>query len=100
MRNRTQNLSQLRKNHKLYVFLGLMFLILSCSKNEETQPVILSEVLATYSQSQLEEVIACAASKQNDNSIAFIYYYPIPEAINIRYYETSDVNLNQYDLSN
>ena len=89
-----------KNRYTYFIFFFAFLLFFGCSESEETQPVILSEVLATYSQSQLDEVIACAASKQNDNSTAFIYYYPIPEATNIQYYETSNVNINPDDFSN
>lgn len=83
-----------------FIFFCVCFFFFSCSENEEPQSVILSEVLAPFSQSQLEEVIACAASKEGDNSIAFIYYYPIPEATNIQYFETSNANVDPNDFSN
>lgn len=45
------------------------------------------------------EVIACAASdKLNDNK-TYIFYYPIPSAKNIQYFETESVNVNKDDYS-
>jgi hypothetical protein len=83
-----------------FIFFFSIFILFSCSNDEETQPLILSEILETYALSQLDEVIACAASKKDDSSVTFVYYYPIPEATNIQYYETVDVNVDPNDFSN
>ncbi len=98
---RVQNILLGKKpRFKSLIFFFSVFILFSCSNNEEVLPTNLSEVLALYSESQLDEVIACAASKENDASISYIYYYPIPEASNIQYYETVGTNVDPNDFSN
>jgi len=76
-------------------FLLLMVSFTSCNNEEDAgaQSAVLSQVLAFYSDLQLDEVIACAASKENDNLTSYIYYYPIPGATNIQYFETDSADL-------
>ncbi|TVZ56825.1 hypothetical protein OD91_2125 [Lutibacter sp. Hel_I_33_5] len=46
------------------------------------------------------EVIACAASKKNDDTTAFIFYYPIVGAEEILYFETESAGVDPNDFSN
>lgn len=89
---------QVRLKSFIFFFSSLAFF--SCFDNKEIQPFILSEVLEFFTPSQLDEVIACAASKEDDSSIAFVYYYPVPEAYNVQYYETIDATVDPNDFSN
>tara|TARA_R110002073_G_scaffold89852_6_gene212497 strand:+ start:17857 stop:18594 length:738 start_codon:yes stop_codon:yes gene_type:complete len=81
-------------------FLLLILSFTSCDNEEGAQSAVLSQVLAFYSDFQLDEVIACAASKENDNSTSYIYYYPIPGATNIQYFETDSVDLISDNYNN
>lgn len=90
-----------RKN-KIRVSIGFIFccLFIACTDNE-TEPISsLSEILNRFDVSQLDEVIACAASDQEDSSVSYIYYYPIPGATNIQYFETINTNVDPNDYSN
>ena len=86
-------------NPRILGFLVALLAFSACSENNEIAPENLAIVLASYSDSQLDEVIACAASDQ-DNTGAFIYYYPIPEAFNIQYFETINTEVDPNDFRN
>ena len=86
--------------NKLY-YLFFVFLLgctLSDEQREEFQN--LAEVISLKSSLERDEVIACAASKRGDDATSFIYYYPIPEARNIRYFETNSVDVDPNDFHN
>ena len=83
------------------VSIGFIFLwFISCSENELEPISSLSETIRSFDASQLDEVIACAASAKEDASVSYIYYYPIPGATNIQYFETATaaVDPDNYDL--
>lgn len=76
-------------------------LLLSCSNNEEALVLEnLQDQINSRSSLTLDEVIACAASKKGDNTISHIYYYPLPEATNIQYFETASVNVDPNNYTN
>ena len=78
----------------------LVFLTLSsCANNDDLNSANLAVILASYDESQLDEVIACAASDR-DHTGSDIYYYPIPGAFNIQYFETTSTNVDPNDFSN
>ncbi|CAM1359381.1 hypothetical protein [Tenacibaculum xiamenense] len=75
-----------------------VFFILACSKSEENTSN-LNSYLNTKEQIKKEGVIACAASDRADASISYIFYYPVPEARNIQYFETNSVSVDPNDFS-
>lgn len=82
----------------------LLFLIIvigffSCEKTELNSENLQSYVNAN-SQNPIGEVIACAASDAQNNSISYVFYYPVIGATDIRYYETETVAINPNDLTN
>lgn len=82
--------------------LGLLWVLLTfsaCSENNEETPDNLAVILSSYAESQLDEVIACAASDRNHIG-SHIYYYPVPEAFNIQYFETINTDVDPNDFSN
>ena len=83
---------------KLTIFICCIFI--ACSESESIEPRNLAELITQNASLELDEVIACAASAKNDQSTSYIYYYPIPEAKNIQYFETSSVAIDPNDLSN
>lgn len=85
---------------KSFIFFFLACTFFSCSKEEINLPTNLAELIASKSALELDEVIACAASKDQDNSSTYIYYYPIPGARNIQYFETNSVNVDPNDFAN
>ena len=81
-------------------FLVVFVALSACSENDETLPDNLSSILATYNDSQIDEVIACAASDKSNTATSHIYYYPIPQAFNVQYFETSSADVDPNDFSN
>ena len=85
------------KTYSIFLFLLMYF---SCSSdNDVTVPRTLADFIAINSYQPENEVIACAASKSGDNTTSYIFYYPIPNATDIRYFETSSINDNKDDFS-
>lgn len=80
-------------------YLIVFALLLSCS-SEDNGKVLLQEVITMNSSLVQDEVIACAASSKTDTNTSYIFYYPIPKATNIRYFETDriDVDKNNFNL--
>lgn len=82
----------------LLVFISI---IVSCSEdNDITTPRNLEEYIASVSNSELGEVIACAASAAGSTSLSYIFYYPETGATDIRYYEASSVDDDPNDFAN
>ncbi|QMU65594.1 MAG: hypothetical protein GKR88_15760 [Flavobacteriaceae bacterium] len=60
----------------------------------------LQEYININSDTPLGEVIACAASENQRESVSYIFYYPIEGATDIRYYETETTSVDSNDFSN
>lgn len=72
----------------------------SCSEKEQIIEFHnLQEYLASHNDKQLDEVIACAASKEANNEVSFVFYYPIEGAYNIQYFETQNTNNAKNDFT-
>jgi hypothetical protein len=91
-----------RLNNIRLVSIGFIFcgLLIACTENDSQSISSLSDVIRSFDASQLDEVIACAASAEEDSSVSYIYYYPIPDARNIQYFETSSTDINPDDYQN
>lgn len=75
-------------------------LFMACSEdNHIAIPKNLQEYIDLNSERTLDEVIACAASGKENTNLTSIFYYPIEGATNIRYYELSDVNADEQNLT-
>ena len=84
---------------KLACFLVLIFCV-SCTKEKVSfTPDKLQEYLNLNAGLITDEVIACAASDEFDASISYVFYYPVPSATEILYYETEDTNVNPNDFT-
>ena len=73
-------------------------ILLSCSKDDEE----ISQSLDTYTQNKAFEmgaVIACAAS-DNDTGDILTFYYPELGATDIRFYETTNTEVDEADFKN
>jgi len=81
----------------VFIFCMLNF---SCTENTIDVPKNLKEYIVENSHLQLDEVIACAASDELNIAISYIFYYPIPSAKNIQYFETDNISVNKDDFSN
>lgn len=80
------------------IFLLITVIFISCSK-EEGKDSNLENYLNLNTIDQENDVIACAASKKTDDQTTFIFFYPIPGAANIKYFETEDATVNPNDFS-
>lgn len=79
-------------------YILFLFWLLSCT-SETISTDTLQDVITANVHLQQDEVIACAASKQNDNQTTYVFYYPIPNATNIQYFETESVHVDKNDFS-
>lgn len=86
---------------KNIILLLSILLFISCSEDDSiATPKNLQEYITINENKILDEVIACAASKNETIDVSYIFYYPISGATNIQYFETetSDVNKDDFDL--
>lgn len=80
----------------MIVFLWAILLFISCNEKEEiSEPKNLQEYISTNNTKALDEVIACAASKDGDASVSYVFYYPINGATNIQYFETENTSVSK-----
>ncbi len=86
---------------KYFIFLTFLAFCCSCSEdNDITTPRNLQEYIATFSNEDVGNVIACAASADGNSNLTYIFYYPVAGATDIRYYEADSLNVNATDFSN
>ncbi|CAM4111288.1 hypothetical protein ZORO111903_01385 [Zobellia roscoffensis] len=78
------------------IFFILLAVSVSCSSDLEDQDATLKEGLMNRTP-VLDNVIACAASNENDDLVS-VFFYPRDGATNIRYYETEDLNVSKTDF--
>ena len=83
-----------------FALIGLILLV-SCSKHEiiDDDSLAYFEKYNEYSM-QGENVIACAASDETQADKTFVFFYPVPGAVEIKYYETSTVFVDENDYTN
>lgn len=86
--------------NKFLFFLIFLVNFFSCSENnEEIMLINLQEHLTLNSSLEIDEVIACAASKEFENNTSYIFYYPEIGASEIRYFETSSIDDDKNNFS-
>lgn len=86
------------KSQLCYIFIFIC--ISSCTKEDfASSPKNLAEWINSNTHLIQDEVIACAASAPNNNATSFVFYYPIPTATNIRYFETENTAVDPNDFS-
>jgi len=76
----------------------LSLFILSCSTDALNIEETLDNSLASK-EVVLDNVIACAASNEDDGLIS-VFFYPRPGTSNFRYFETEDATFDKNDFSN
>lgn len=81
---------------KHVLLLPIILFWVSCSEdNDITTPRNLQEYAASFLDNiQKEGVIACAANASGNNSLTYIFYYPVEGATDIRYYEADSLNIS------
>ncbi|WP_299898191.1 hypothetical protein [uncultured Aquimarina sp.] len=84
-----------------YIVCLLCCVLYACNSDENT--IALNTSLATLVSSndiEVDNVIACASGSESDENSIIAYVYPRPEATDIRYYETSNIDVDKNDYSN
>lgn len=86
--------------NRFFFFLIFLVSIFSCSENnEKIVPKTLQDHININSNLLIDEVIACAASKNFENNISYIFYYPELGASEIKYFETSSIEDDKNNFS-
>lgn len=87
--------------HSKFIYILVCLLCLySCTEDKEIiVPKNLQDFINQNSNLTLDEVIACAASEKSNNNISYIFYYPIPNAKNIQFFETENTTVNKNNFS-
>lgn len=80
------------------VYILFILSLFSCSKEREIDLSILQNYIEDKSNLERDEVIACAASAKDLSDDAYIFFYPIPSATNIQYFETDGLNVDKNDF--
>lgn len=83
-----------------YIICLLCWVLSACNNDENT--IVLNTSLATLINSndiEVDNVIACASGSGSDEDSIVAYVYPSPEATDIRYYETDNINVDKNDYS-
>lgn len=80
----------------LFIF-GVVFC--SCAKGELDDYSNLKEYIAIHTLDIDNDVIACAASDKTDIDKTYIFFYPVPGATEIKYFETTDLTGSKDDFT-
>lgn len=85
---------------RILVFV-LSTVLISCSEDDDvTITRNLQEYIDANSSRTLDNVIACAANENGNNSLSYIFYYPITGATDIQYFETTDLTVDETNYAN
>jgi hypothetical protein len=84
--------------NRFFTFL-IVLLGICCSTDKEQDLSITLDDSLSGKQIERDNVIACAASNENDNLIS-VYFYPRNGVTNIRYYETENSKVDKNDFEN
>jgi len=82
---------------RLYIFVATLF-FLGCSTDKIDHEGTLEGFLED-SEVVVDNVIACAASNDNDNKVS-VFFYPRDGASNLQYFETKNAEVDKNDFSN
>ena len=85
--------------NKIGYIIIIYIVFCSCTSMSMYEVNNLQKLINIKSYLKQKEVIACAASKKNEKNTSFIFYYPIPSATNIQYFETEDISVDKDDYS-
>ena len=80
-------------------FLLIILIGLGCSTDKEQDLSLTLDDSLVGKQIELDNVIACAASNENDNLVS-VFFYPRDGATNITYYETVDSKVDKNIFEN
>lgn len=74
------------------IVLVLLIVCASCNRVAEDSYSNLYEYVSLQTENKEDNVIACAASDKDTADKVYVFFYPIPGATEIRYFETADLN--------
>ncbi len=77
----------------------IVFMGIGCSTDKEQDLVFNLENSLSGKQVERDNVIACAASNENDDLVS-VFFYPRDGVTNIRYYETENSKVDKNDFEN
>lgn len=83
---------------RFYLLIIFGFLV-GCSTDALQEDVNILENSIASKEVVIDNVIACAASNPNDETIS-VFFYPRPGATNIQYFETENTKVDKNDLEN
>ncbi|MBW1295423.1 hypothetical protein [Aquimarina litoralis] len=83
-----------------YIVCVLCCILCGCNSDENTIELnsSLSE-LVDSNEIEIDNVIACASGSASDDDVIIAYVYPRPGATDIRYYETSGIDVDKNDYN-
>ncbi|WP_298310515.1 hypothetical protein [uncultured Aquimarina sp.] len=84
-----------------YIVLMLCCILYACNNDENT--IQLENSLASLvnaNEIEIDNVIACASGSKSDQNTVITYVYPRPGATDIRYYETSRIDVDKDNYKN
>lgn len=73
----------------------MVVLINSCTKETNEKYENLQEYVDLYEVDDNNDVISCAASSKDNSGNVFVFFYPIPEATNFRYFESDNTKVDK-----
>ncbi|WP_298545385.1 hypothetical protein [uncultured Aquimarina sp.] len=84
-----------------YIVFTLCCILYGCNNDENT--IQLNTSLASLvdaNETEVDNVIACASGSKSDHNTIITYVYPRPGITDIRYYETSGIDVNKDNYQN
>ena len=80
------------------ILLLVVLIVYSCSKEDEGVFTNLDEYIGLNTLDNNANVIACAASDKENTDKIYIFFYPVPGAIEVKYFETEKLIEDKYNL--
>lgn len=77
----------------------IVLLIIGCSTDGLQEDVNILENSIASKEVVFDNVIACAASNENDDNVS-VFFYPRPGATNVQYFETENAEVDKDDFEN
>ncbi|GAB5475016.1 MAG: hypothetical protein Mars2KO_31150 [Maribacter sp.] len=84
---------------RFYLLVMMMGVLMGCSTDALQEDVNVLENSIASKEVVIDNVIACAASNPNDDTIS-VFFYPRAGATNIQYFETENTKVDKSDLDN
>lgn len=82
-----------------FYLLAIVGFLVGCSTDALQEDMNILENSIARKEVVIDNVIACAASNQNDDNIS-VFFYPRPGVTNVKYFETENTEVDKNDLEN